>query len=1004
MRIIVLLVCCILLYGTASAQEGSACAEPIVLDTLDNVCSEIGEYDLGTQNNSGVPQPSCFPQDSGEKDIWFQFRPTFQNVSIVVRGASMLGDGNTLRNPQMVLYKGDCQELAVEGCISDAIGYHFIQLTVGDLEPGTSYFIRVSSRSNHDGQFQLCINNFQFDPDYSSDCPEGTVLCDKETIDVNLLSGSGRIQDEADNTCLDTNPGNGEDEGNSEYSSVWFRWIARNDGLLTFTLDPINPVDDLDFAVFELPEGLDDCSNKIVLRCMASGENVGAPFDNWRVCTGATGLRMGETHTSEERGCQTGNTNFLAPLEMEKGKAYALMVNNFSQSGSGFRLEWGGDGEFAGPEAQMVFLDDKPVYCPDEPIRFYAEDISGSGAITNYNWVYSGQNQTSELTGAGPHSISFPNGGVKPIILNLESDIGCIISQDTFVEVEDPIGITAIVDSISCHGYGDGRIEVSYDSPSDVTSAFWLDGPISPIRENLSPGEYSYTVRNERGCEASATFQVVQPLPIIIDQVTTLASCGGGMDGSISLDVTGTFSPFEYDFKDGMGYTDQDNRNNLSAGVYPVSVRDQMGCEEDTIVLLSEINLDISQSQIQEPTCYGYMDGSVEFVVSGGRDPYVFDLDTTGMFTTDGYFDGLGAGSYVVAIRDQDMCLAYNNLVMGQPDSITLRIDTSHISCFGLEDGRISVEVEGGTPGYRYNWEHGVSGQELTNLAAGDYQVRIMDQNDCPAEVFITLREPPELSLSLDEKRDLICFGDSDGFIRVTASGGEGDYMFSLGNGSLSSRPDFEDLTANRYTVTVEDGNQCRDSIVVDLLQPEELKVHITSEGDSVNTIQLGESLNLGSFYTPVDRIMTWSWDPPERVDCPDCPEVISMPVINTIFTLTGTDQDGCIAYDELRVNVIPIRDVGVPNVVVPGQGGQNSFVTVYGGRHIARILQFDVFDRWGNLLFSRSDFPPNQFQLGWDGTLNGKRLIPGIYVYSARVEFIDLVTKDISGGILVVE
>src|SRR5690606_27511678 len=109
-------------------------------------------------------------------------------------------------------------------------------------------------------------------------------------------------------------------------------------------------------------------------------------------------------------------------------------------------------------------------------------------------------------------------------------------------------------------------------------------------------------------------------------------------------------------------------------------------------------------------------------------------------------------------------------------------------------------------------------------------------------------------------------------------------------------------------------------------------------------------------------------------------------------------------AYDELRVNVIPIRDVGVPNVVVPGQGGQNSFVTVYGGRHIARILQFDVFDRWGNLLFSRSDFPPNQFQLGWDGTLNGKRLIPGIYVYSARVEFIDLVTKDISGGILVVE
>ncbi|HLU93696.1 MAG TPA: gliding motility-associated C-terminal domain-containing protein, partial [Membranihabitans sp.] len=64
----------------------------------------------------------------------------------------------------------------------------------------------------------------------------------------------------------------------------------------------------------------------------------------------------------------------------------------------------------------------------------------------------------------------------------------------------------------------------------------------------------------------------------------------------------------------------------------------------------------------------------------------------------------------------------------------------------------------------------------------------------------------------------------------------------------------------------------------------------------------------------------------------------------------------------------------------------------------------FDVFDRWGNLLFTRSDFPPNQYQLGWDGTANGKRLIPGIYVYTARVEFIDQVEDTISGEILVIE
>ena len=986
------------------SQEGSSCAEPILLDTLNNLCSANGEYNLGTQGDSGLPQPSCYPQNSGVKDMWFQFVPVLQNINIVIRGSSRLANENTLEQPQMVLYKGNCDNLEVESCISDALGLHFVELTVGDLEPGATYFIRVSSRSNHDGRFQLCINNFQYMPDYSSDCPDATVLCDKETITVDLLSGTGDIRDEADNTCLDTDPTTGRDDGNSESSSVWFRWIARNDGNLTFTLDPINPVDDLDFAVFELPGGLGDCNNKVMLRCMASGENVGAPFDEWRACTGATGLMEGNTHVSEQRGCQPGNTNFLAPLEMEKGKAYALVVNNYSQSGSGFRLEWGGSGEFAGPEAHMVFLDDKEIYCPGENIRFYAEDISGSGAITEYNWVYSGSGESGELTGAGPHSILFSTGGIKPIILNLESDIGCITSLDTAIEVEDPIGITAVIDSISCNGYDDGRIEVDYTSPSTVTDAFWLDGSSEQVRTDLVPGEYTYMVRNENECSHSETFRMDQPLPIVIDQVVTLASCDGGMDGIIRLDVSGTFDPFEYDFMDGRGYTGMDSRDGLQAGIYPVSVRDQKGCEEDTIVLLSEIDLDIDQSIIDEPRCYGFSDGSVEFVVSGGQSPYEYDFDTTGMFSGNNRYDGLSAGSYFVAIRDDDHCTAFKGLAIGQPDSITFSVDTGHISCFGLQDGRIQVTVNGGTPGYRYDWDHGATGADLSNLAAGNYRIEIFDQNDCPAETFLTLREPPELSIDLVEKMDVLCYGDHDGFIRVSADGGEGSYMYSLNNMSLSSVPDFNDLRANQYIVSVQDENQCRDSIEVVLTEPEEVVVHITADGDSVNTISLGETLALGSSYTPSGRMMTWSWTPPERVDCPDCPMVTSMPVVNTAFTLTGTDQDGCQGMDELLVRVIPIRDVGVPNVVVPGSGGQNSFVTIYGGRHIARIVEFDVFDRWGNLLFTRSDFPPNQYQLGWDGTWSGKRLIPGIYVYTARVEFIDMVEETISGEILVIE
>lgn len=987
----------------AKAQEGSSCAEPILLDSLENECSVDGAYDLGAQGNSGVARPSCFPDNSGEKDFWFQFKPTYENINIVVRGASRFGNENTLQQPQMALYKGDCKDLELISCNSDARSANFIELTVGDLKLGETYLIRVASRNNHDGQFQLCINNFQFTPDYSSDCPDATVLCDKETIKVDLVTGTGKIQDEADNTCLDTDPLTGEDSGNSESSSVWFKWIARNDGKLTFTLDPINPVDDLDFAVFELPNGLNDCSKKKVLRCMASGENVGAPFDEWKICTGATGLREGETSTEEQRGCQEGNTNFLAPLEMQAGKAYALLINNFSESGSGFRLEFGGDGEFAGPEAQMIFLDDKPVYCPDEEIRFYAEDTSISGKITSYGWVYSDIDNTGKLSGAGPHSISFSTGGSKPILLNLESDIGCVTTLDTFIVVEDPIEIFATVEPVSCHGYNDARIDVDYNSPSPVPSAFWEDGSTNQLRTGLGPGTYTYRVTNERECTASATYTLEEPLPIFIDQVLTNASCGSGKDGAIELKVSGTFDPFQYNFNDGKGYTDDAVRTDLQAGVYPVSVRDGKGCEEDTMVLLSEIDLNLAPSIIQEPSCYGFADGQVELIVNGGIPPYLFDFDTTGSFINDNIYKGLSAGSYIIAIRDNDKCTGYEQLTIGQPDSLSWTVDTVHISCFGAQDGKISIDVTGGTPGYKYSWSNGDVSPVLINLQAGDFKVEITDQNNCTSEVSLSLREPPELSLDLEDKTDLRCFGDSDGVIRVLASGGEGAYMYTINNGSLSSIPTFDRLTAGKYKMTVKDGNQCIDSIVVQLFEPEKVVVHITAQSDSIQTIRLGESLDLGSSYTPGDRIMSWIWTPEERVDCADCPRIKSMPVVETLFTLTGTDQDGCMGKDELLVRVIPIHNVGVPNVVIPGQNGQNSYVTIYGGSHIARIIKFDVFDRWGNLLFTRSDFPPNQYQLGWDGTVQGRRLIPGVYVYSAQVEFIDLVSKDISGEILLI-
>lgn len=982
------------------AQNGENCEDAILIEDIEGYCSAVGEFSIVGQPFSGMDQPGCFPQTSGQEDIWFRFVPRFENVSITVTGSSGLTPENTLRNPQMALYQGKCGELELEGCISDNQNQNFVELVVGDLKLGEPYYIRVGTRNvNGQGKFQLCVDNFQFEPDYSSDCIDATVLCDKTPITVKFVSGVGKYPDEARSTCLDTDPRTGRKDGMSEYSSVWFKWIAKDSGALTFTLDPLNPLDDLDFAVFELPGGLQDCDRKKLVRCMASGENVGAPLDDWIACTGATGLREGETHTSEERGCQPGNTNFLAPLEMEKGKAYALMVNNYSQSGHGFRLSWGGEGEFAGPAARMIFPDDKPLYCAGEEITFYAEDISISGKITDYEWIYADDKNTRKLSGPGAHKISFSTGGVKPIVLDLESDIGCVTSLDTAIEIQDPIVVEPLIDSISCHSYDDGRIELQVSSPTQVTDLFWMDGPTGAIREQLSPGEYTAVIRNETGCEEIVSFDLEEPPPINIESTSTNANCGGGSNGTITLHADGQFSPFQYDFSDGRGYTDDPVKEGLTAGVYPVRVMDGHDCEQDTFAFVNERDFMLSKIEEKEPTCYGESDGMIEIEIDGGSPPYEIDFDTTGNFSEETRFEDLAAGDYVIAIRDDDFCLGFQLTNLDQPDSLSYEIDTTGIDCFGESSGRIELSVAGGVPDYRIEWNTGRTGTVVSDLPAGDYQALIVDQNGCEKPAFVQLRQPPELILELAEKKDLLCFGDSDGFIELEASGGIGQWEFALDNGQYSFASRFNQLPAGRYTAVVKDENSCETALEIELFQPEEIIVKAALSGGE-GTIRLGEDILLTGSHTPADRLLTWEWVPADFVDCADCLTTSAIPVRNTGFVLRGTDADGCWGEDELEVRVIPIRTVGIPNALVGGKDGPNGHVTLYAGRHVSRILEMNVFDRWGNLLYSRNTFEPNDYRLGWDGTAGGQTLIPGLYVYTIEVLYLDGITKTFSGEI----
>ena len=125
------------------------------------------------------------------------------------------------------------------------------------LVVGQKYYIRIDGVNGAQGAFDVCIQNFNPPVEPGQDCPTASILCDKSPFVVEVVTGSGNLPNEGVGTCV-----------MSENQSTWFKWTAANNGDLTFTITPLQLGDDLDFALFEIPD-LNSC-DRTLIRCVSS--------------------------------------------------------------------------------------------------------------------------------------------------------------------------------------------------------------------------------------------------------------------------------------------------------------------------------------------------------------------------------------------------------------------------------------------------------------------------------------------------------------------------------------------------------------------------------------------------------------------------------------------------------------------------------------------------------------------------------------------------------------
>jgi gliding motility-associated-like protein len=117
---------------------------------------------------------------------------------------------------------------------------------------------------------------------------------------------------------------------------------------------------------------------------------------------------------------------------------------------------------------------------------------------------------------------------------------------------------------------------------------------------------------------------------------------------------------------------------------------------------------------------------------------------------------------------------------------------------------------------------------------------------------------------------------------------------------------------------------------------------------------------------------------------------------------VTVVDEDGCTANDTMIIRVNKLRPIYIPNVFNPESGTfPNDWFTLFGGPAAESVELLRIYDRWGSLVFEKTDFALNEPNLGWDGTYKGEKLF-GVFAFYAKVRFVDQVSRQYEGDVTV--
>lgn len=652
------------------------------------------------------------------------------------------------------------------------------------------------------------------------------------------------------------------------------------------------------------------------------------------------------TSTIDMTGCET--VSFMAPDVVGRPNQVVctdITIEEFDNMlGFNFNLEWDasvitfneitnihpglGNGFFNNPDNPGVLavswqelndLDNGTSISPDGEIIFTVcfDVIGNDGDISSIDFTTSNASNTT-------------NGG---------QEIGLLATAGSVIISDNSIGVMVEAIDISCNGEVDGGFNITviegtppynyeyFERNGDVIGASQGTGVINNDGDTsnetgLEAGEYAVIVMDSTNPidVDTVNFEIVEPGLLSIAFADTPLLCAGDSNAVLTVNLArGDVQPIPIPDSELENFTFIWNTgdttrtiDNLSSGLYSVTVVDENGCtvEDNEFIADPVINPNATTTRA---TCSGSANGSVEFTPNGGNVPdgtYNFDLIgvVEGVESENFFVGGLECGAYEYVITDDNGCAFRDSIIIEcEKELIVTVVDSSHVSCTDGADAFIAVEASvnaGATPTLPWTFEwNGVppltqpansigNTSRAEMLRSGIYTLRVTDSDPagCEAVVEYIIGEPaPLVAGDIITTAETCQNGGGDGTATISITGGTRPYTYIWGHDMMMTTDSVRsDLAAGPYDVTVQDNNNCELEIQLTVGSPVPPTVNIVPDtvGCITDTGELTAEVFPGSA-----GIASIEWE-----DGRTGQTITGVPPGPILITVTGTD--GCITID----------------------------------------------------------------------------------------------------------